>query len=770
MNNVKAQRISPADAAVRSDASPRPIAVTDAAECCTWCGLPARSPCGRRSRFQTAESDVAGSADENQSTAEDIYCCFGCRIAHGLSEECSQRGYVRGTVVRLGLAVFFTMNLMAFTMVSWSPDIYGNASETSANRLLEVFRWLSMLLSLPVLLLLGIPLLQNAVISIRQRIYSTDLLIALGVTAAFTVSAWNVVQGSGAIYFEVGATVLVMVTLGRWFEAVGRQRATESLDTLSALLPTTAQKSGSAGTAEISSADISPGDQLQIRPGERFPTDGRLLTGQTTVDEQIFTGESTPVSKSCGDTVLGGTVNLVGLVLVESSSTFRGGSFGRLLTLLQEARLSRGHYQHLADRVAAWFLPVIVVIAGLTLLWHRSAGIGPAIQHSLSVLLIACPCALGLATPLAVWTALSTAVRRQVLFRSGEAIERLAEVKVLCFDKTGTLTTGTPQVQRTCVLNAQCECEVLAQASELADTSTHPFSQAIRRLAASRPDVQTRRNERLTDIRSVPGQGVEAFRSDRTRLRLGSVEFAFAEMALTPGRRMLLTRILATADQEAASVVALSVGDQPIAVFVLTETLRLGAASALRQCADLGLSLTVLTGDRAAQAEQLRENLLNSDVANRTSSSQPIVPIALSVESELQPEEKVRRLLQIREQRGSAAMVGDGVNDAPALAASDVGIAMGCGADVSRESAEVCLLTSELDRIPWAIRFARRTRSVIRQNLLWAFGYNSVGVAFAAAGLLNPVVAAALMIVSSLLVISNSMRLLADENPERGLT
>jgi len=216
--------------------------------------------------------------------------------------------------------------------------------------------------------------------------------------------------------------------------------------------------------------------------------------------------------------------------------------------------------------------------------------------------------------------------------------------------------------------------------------------------------------------------------------------------------------------------VAQSVRDEPVAVFVLTETLRPDAARALRQCADLGLHLTVLTGDRAAQAEQLRENLLSSDFANQASSTEPFCPIALTVESELKPEEKVTRLFQLREQRGRVAMVGDGVNDAPALVASDAGIAMGCGADVSRESAQVCLLTSELDRIPWAIRLARRTRSVIRQNLIWAFGYNSVGVAFAAAGLLNPVVAAALMIVSSLLVISNSMRLLADESPERGLS
>ncbi len=767
MNNAITRPISPAGPVPQSDAqSHQPRTMVDAAECCAWCGLPAGPTFGRRPQPHT---DDTLAADIDPAAAEDIYCCFGCRIAHGISEERSHGGFVRGTVVRLGLAVFFSMNLMAFTMVSWSPDIYGPASEPSANRLLEVFRWLSMLLSLPVLLLLGIPLLQNAVSSLRQRIYSTDLLIALGVTAAYVVSAWNVVQGSGAVYFEVGATVLVMVTFGRWFEAVGRQKATESLDALSALLPATAQRIGADDMEEIQSAQISPGDRLLIRPGERIPTDGRLLTGSTTVDEQIFTGESTPVGKSYGDTVLGGTVNLDGCVSIETTSAFRGGSFGRLLTLLQQARLSRGHYQLLADRIASGFLPLIVTVAGLALLWHRGSGIGAAIQHSLSVLLIACPCALGLATPLAVWTALSTAVRHQVLFRSGEAIERLADIKAICFDKTGTLTTGMPQVRRTCVLNAQCECEVLRQASELAGSSTHPFSQAIYRYASSRLDPHGRPNDSLTEIRAVPGRGVEALRSDRTRIRMGSVEYAFADASFTPRRRMLLARILATADQDAASVVAFSVGDQPVAVFVLAETLRPDAALALRQCADLRLHLAVLTGDRASQAEQLRENLLMSDAANQTAAGQRVDPMLLTVESELAPGQKVERLLRLRGRLGSVAMVGDGINDAPALAASDAGIAMGCGADVSRESAQVCLLISELNRIPWAVRLARRTRSVIRQNLIWAFGYNAIGVAFAAAGFLNPVIAAALMIVSSLLVIANSLRLLADESPDRRL-
>ncbi len=775
MSNSALQCERPIDSPSIPEFAVEPAAAqTEATECCTWCGLPVPHPFGKPS---TAPSP-------NQ---EDIYCCFGCRIAHAITEERGQTGIAQRTVVRLGLAVFFTMNLMAFTMVSWSPDIYGDIPGVSANRLLEVFRWLSMLFSLPVLLLLGLPLLHSAVIGLRQRLFSTDLLIAVGVIAAYVVSVCNVVLGSGAVYFEVGAAVLVLVTVGRWFEAVGRQKATESLDELSALLPVTARRTSGSLIEEVASNSVAVGDQLQVRPGERFPTDGRVVHGHTSVDEQIFNGESTPIARTSGDPILAGTVNLDGLVTVEVTAIFRGGSFGRLLHLLQQARLSRGHYQLLADRIAAWFLPFVVGLSIATFFWHRPSGIGLAIQHGLSVLLIACPCALGLATPLAVWTALSTAIRRQVLFRSGEAIERLAEVKAVCFDKTGTLTTGSPQVQRVCLLSSQPEANVLSIAASLAQSSTHPFSQAVCRYASrelTTGDVQ------LSDVSFTPGHGVQAFFGDGRSVRLGSVEYAFATAKFSPSRRMQLAQVLSKADQDAMSLVAMSVGNDPVALFMIAETLRADAAHVIRECGELGLVLAVLTGDRASRAEQLRGALLASESGNANhlqkresvwlkehSQTEPVAgalrlmktslqaaeSVPLIVECELQPHEKVERLLQLRDRFGSVAMVGDGINDAPALAASNAGIAMGCGADVSRESAQVCLLTSELNRIPWAIQLARRTRNVIRQNLMWAFGYNFIGVAFAAAGLLNPVIAAALMIISSLLVISNSLRLLRDD-------
>jgi heavy metal translocating P-type ATPase len=726
-------------------------------------------------------------------------------MAHAITEERGQEGAVRWTIVRLGIAIFFSMNLMAFTMTMWSLDVYEVQPDPFQSQLFEVFRWLSMLFSLPVLLLLGVPLLQNSALSWRQGTLSTDLLIATGVTAAYVISVANVLRGADAVYFEVGATVLVMVTLGRWFEATGRQKATEALDSLAALLPTRAQRVTADGLDEIPCSEIVPGDPIQIRAGERFPVDGVLTDGQTTVDEQVFTGESTPVSKISGDRVLGGTVNLDGHVIVKATAAFRAGSFGRLLQLLQEARLTRGHYQRMADRVSTWFFPLITAVALITLIGHWRSGAGTAIQHSLSVLLIACPCALGLATPLAVWTALSTAVKHHVLFRSGEAIERLAAVKAICFDKTGTLTTGNPQVRHMCVLDDHDSPDNLLVSEELARTSSHPFSKAVVRFVETTLGTVSQGKEpakdfsdrgcRLSKTRSVPGGGVEATLVNGAVVRLGSLDFVGADSEMSPRLRLRMAHALSMADQEAASVVAVSVSGRPVILFLLTETMRSEACDAVRHCLQIRLPVAVLSGDRSARAEQLRRNLLDCHEVGCQCSAEcaaahgnhanneaaeirldgsgghlrpPAAPSSrLTIECDLKPEQKVIRLKEIRDRCGSVAMVGDGINDAPALAASDVGIAMGCGADVSRDSAQVCLLSNDLDRIPWAIHLARRTTAVIRQNLLWAFGYNFFGVILAAFGLLNPLVAAGLMIASSLLVISNSLRLMAESPDHR---
>ncbi len=812
---------------------------------CTYCGLPV----GTVAELETGPSTANSPAQ---------YCCYGCRFAHAVVQEQGTEGAIRWTVIRLGLAIFFTMNLMAFTMTMWSLDVYDVEPDPFQLTLFEVFRWLSMLFALPVLMLLGVPLLQNAVEGWRQRVYSTDLLIGLAVIAAYVTSVFNVVRESGTIYFEVGATVLVMITLGRWIEAAGKQKATEALDKLLTLLPDTVTRltenaagqqfaftpegekvaegrmrgratgseqdsldvdaatrpltvsatkgEGTAAESQIPSSEIALHDILRIRAGERFPTDAIITNGTTTVDEQVFTGESLPVNKAEGDSVLAGTVNLDGDIRIQVTSKFREGSFGRLLTVLQEARAARGYYQRLADKVASWFFPVITCVALATLAWHWSSGAGVAIQTMMSVLLIACPCALGLATPLAVWTSLSTAVKHQVLFRSGEAVERLAGVNAICFDKTGTLTTGTPHVCQRAFFGEGLVEEAMPLAEQLARSSSHPFSKAVAAYCGKSitpcfsgadggrpeeewpaidsgqcsgdvdpdtkpltltlsPSKREGTNTALHSLRTVSGGGVEANLADGRLVRLGSVEFSCcsvhqAEMqpegsvpelcvsckaAVPLSLRVQLDRMRMAADQQAASIVLLSIDRIPVVAFLISESVRPEAQAALQQISDQTEAVHVLSGDRPSKGQFLKEQLN--------------VP-GLNIECSLNPEQKVLRVAEVRRQHGNTVMVGDGINDAPALAASDVGIAMGCGADVSRDSAQICLLSNDLMRIPWAIDLAKRTQAVIRQNLFWAFGYNAVGVCLAASGILNPAIAAGLMIASSLLVISNSLRLL----------
>jgi len=737
---------------------------------CTWCGLP------------VAVTAASG------SPISPLYCCYGCRFAHSVVQEQGEEGAIRWTVIRLGLAIFFTMNLMAFTMTMWSLDVYDVEPDPFQQKLYEMFRWLSMLLALPVLLLLGIPLLRNAIETWRMRVLSTDLLIGGAVFAAYAMSATSVVRGDGALYFEVGAMVLVMMTLGRWIEATGRHKATESLDQLLTLLPETVSRvSHQGGYREeetVPVVEVQINDELRVRAGERFATDGVLTLGKTSVDQQTFTGESSPVPREAGDAVLAGTVNLDGDIVVRVTSLFREGSFGRLLETLQQARSDRGQYQRLAEEVASWFVPVVALLAVAAFVWHMSAGISVAIQVSMSVLLIACPCALGLATPLAVWTAFSVGIRRQVLFRSGEALERLASVDAICIDKTGTLTTGVPEVCS--VVPFDCDRDEIPWQTigELAQASQHPFAQAVGTwIATSTVDASTQETTlQRGSIKTLSGKGIEAETIDQTNVRMGSVSFACEKhplqvSAINPTESVALQsaaslhsrndvttvagdldgttanavewldRLYCEAGRLNASLTVVSSDGLPVAGFLISESLREEARQALGELARIASPVHVLSGDRTNRAIALHYELGIPD---------------LTVEGDLKPHDKVDRVRQVRSHYGTTVMVGDGINDAPALAASDVGIAMGCGADVSRDSADICLLSNDLRRIPWSMELAQRTRSIIRQNLCWAFGYNSIGVGIAVMGWLNPAFAAALMITSSLLVISNSLRLLQE--------
>jgi P-type Cu+ transporter len=704
---------------------------------CDYCGLPLPAT------WWKSQSE----SDDDQAESVAHYCCFGCRFAASVTQESGEEGAARWTLTRLGIAIFFTMNVMVFTMVLWSYDVYDvNESDPFTSSISGLFRYLCLLFSLPVLFLLGKPLLENAISSLNFGYLSTDFLLVFGVLAAYFYSAVSVFRGSGHVYFEVGCMVLVMITLGRWIEATGKLKASQALDALQKLLPESVTRIVDQQELSIPLDEVQVGDVLRILPGERFPTDAIIVNNSASVDEQIFTGESQAVYKSSGDTVLAGTLNLDGDLMTEVSASPYEGAFSRLVELVKQARETKGKYQNLADRVSTWFLPVVLVCSVGTFLFHSwNQDIQFGLLAGLSVVLIACPCALGLATPLAVWTSLGHAASNQVLFRYGHALEQLADLEVIRFDKTGTLTTGVARVVSFTSIDSGDSGEILTEAKQLASSSTHVYSEAISQYEVNK---QLPAEKKYSDVVSHAGLGMSAWDCiEKKKVFLGSRRF-MEENGLVFDQK--LEEQTEKASHSDHPIVLYGDGNQVKALFLLDEDLRPEVNEMVSSCRELNLDMAVLTGDLTNRAERLSEK------------------IGIPVFSELLPDEKMDKVKEAKDHFGCVAMVGDGVNDAPALAASDIGIAMGCGTDVSRESAAVCLLSNDLRKIPWSINLARKTKKVVIQNLAWAFGYNIFGMSLAISGTLNPAIAALLMMLSSLFVISNSLRL-AERNEFTGL-
>ncbi len=687
---------------------------------CAFCGLPVPA---------SFALGVDSPADEIE------YCCSGCRTVASVTEAEREQGAAAGGLLRLGLAVFFTMNVMVFTMALWSQDVYTDPSFSTplAVILRSVFRWAALVFALPVLYLLGRPIAAGVWQALRRRAITTDLLILLGVSAAYAYSVVSVLRGSGHVYFEVSSMVLVFVSLGRWLEAKGKRRTGESLDALARLLPETVRRQTPQGEfLETPRGEVRTGDVVRVLPGERFAVDGRISAGRATVDQQIVTGESQTVAKSVGDLVFSGTLNVDGDLRIEVTAADGSETVSRILNMVRAARGAKGRHERLADRIAVWFIPAVCTIA-IVAGWRQGqlAGWDQGILTALAVVLIACPCALGLATPLAVWTALGRAARSGVLFRSGLVLERLAYLRHACFDKTGTLTTGVPAASELLTAGHEDRQRVLQVAADVAGGSTHHLSQAIVRYAEQ--TLNERIDSEPASVETLPGRGLASELPGLGRVVLGSRWFMKETGLEWPDT-------IPDKVGEARQQVGIGWDGIVRGVFQFHEQLRPETTVALAACRQLGLELRMLTGDESSRASAIVEQL------------------DISADSNQLPEEKAATLQSLA-QEGGVAMVGDGLNDAPALATADVGVALGCGADISRDAAGVCLLGDDLRRFPWSVGLARQTIRVVKQNLFWAFAYNGAGIALAATGRLNPIWAALAMAASSILVVVNSLRL-----------
>jgi Cu2+-exporting ATPase len=656
------------------------------------------------------------------------FCCYGCCIAYQVNTGNSEEWEAAWLLIRLGVGAFLSMNIMLFSLL-----LYAGAFTESDAQLVLWIQILLWVLATPALLVLGGPFLreswQNA---IHGRLTSSTLIV-LGVGGAYIYSALAVLERGAHVYFDTAAMVLMLFTLGRFLEAAGRARAVRDLGPLLAAESECATVVEGGGERRLPVRELSAGLQVRVRPGERIPVDGIVLDGQSQADEAVITGESPRVAKSVGSSVIAGSLNLEGPLLIETNVPGNETRWAQICRSVRAALSNRASTQRVADRVTGVFVVMVLALAcGTAIYWAQHLSFDRALLVGLAVLVVACPCAVGLAAPLAASLGIGRLARHGCIVRDAGALELLAQARLLAFDKTGTLTSGSARL-----VGIDSEVvtsdEVLARAAGLEFGSEHSLARAIGAAAAARgldPIIARR-------VQIVPGRGVQGIAGGQ-RVAAGNKammrELGWPLLSLGEHSRSL--------EAGGFSVVYVGWDERVQAVLWLDDTPLSVARPTIEALRNLGLHTVLLTGDLAGATRRVATAVGLKDW-----------------QAGLSPEAKRRALDRRRRGHGVVAMVGDGLNDGPALAGADVGIAVGSATDLARETADLVLPTGGLWILPWVVGLARATQRTILTNLWWAFGYNSVALTFAALGLLQPILAAVIMAGSSLLVIVNSLRL-----------
>jgi Cu+-exporting ATPase len=637
------------------------------------------------------------------------------------------------------LSVALSAPVMVLSMLSMSRLFMtqGWFDHDTLNEILFLF-------TVPVIFLPGKRFFSGMWAAARQRTADMNTLVAVGTGAAFGYSTvatlfpgWlGVAGGMPGVYFDTTVTIISLILLGKFLEVRAKRRASDALKMLLSLQPTIARIVRDDAIVSIPQSDVAVGDIVTVRPGERIPVDGVVVYGTTAIDESMVTGESVPVDKTAGDPVIGGTMNVNGAIDFRATAVGTATVLQRIVKLVEEAQGSKAPIQHLADRIASFFVPVVISIAALTFVVWFFAVQAPFVQalvHAIAVLIIACPCALGLATPAAIMVGTGAGARMGVLIRNAEALERIGAITAIVFDKTGTLTTGNIAVVRVTPAAGEKRERVLALASALEMRSEHPLAKAI---------VQAARNEDLTLpsvslFTALSGVGVTGL-VDGTEVHVGRPAGDHALAVLPESIRTQVSGDM----QEGRTVVLVRADGAVIGAIALADTIKTGSAGAVRALAGLHVRSVMLTGDHRESAELIAKQAGIADV-----------------HAGLLPAGKVEHIKALQAHGERVAMVGDGINDAPALAAADVGVAMGTGTDVAMETADLTIVKGDLSGVVRAIALSRRTITTIRQNLFWAFLYNVLGIPLAALGMLDPMIAAAAMAFSSVSVLTNALRL-----------
>lgn len=593
--------------------------------------------------------------------------------------------------------------------------------------------WVQLVLAAPVQFYFGARFYRGAWGALRARSANMDVLVALGTSAAFGLSLYLMAQGNPHLYFESAAVIITLVMLGKYLEARAKRQTTEAIRALRKLSPPNARVLRDGREVEIPVEEIRKGDRVIVRPGERVSVDGVVVEGSSHVDESLITGESVPVIRERGGRVITASINGEGLLVIEATAVAGETVLDRMIRLVEQAQTAKAPIQRLVDRISAVFVPVVLAIAGVTLLYWglRSGDWENAIVYSVAVLVIACPCAMGLATPTAIMVGTGEGAKRGILIKDAEALETAHSVKTVVLDKTGTLTEGKPKLEKVLAREAT-EAEVLSIAAAVQSGSEHPLAKAVLERAR---ELQIAAHS-ASGIRVHPGKGIEGVVNGKTYLigtpqLMNDFSISLEGYSLGAGEETATWSFLGEKD-----------GGKVLARLSFRDQIKETSYAAVRKLKDLGIKTVLLTGDNHGTAKIVAEALGLDEFR-----------------AQVLPEQKSAFIRSLRESGSVVAMVGDGINDAPALAAADIGFAMSTGTDVAMHTSGVTLMGGNPLLIPDAVEISKKTYNKIRQNLFWAFFYNVIGIPLAAMGLLSPVLAGSAMALSSVSVVGNSLLL-----------
>lgn len=595
--------------------------------------------------------------------------------------------------------------------------------------------WLQLALATPVQFVAGWQFYRGAYHALKTGGANMDVLVALGTSVAYFYSLTAVVQGWHELYFESAAIVITLILLGKLLEAVAKGKTSEAIKKLIGLQPKTARVLREGVEVDIPVQEVLVGDLILVRPGEKIPVDGKIVDGFSAVDESMLTGESIPVEKGPGSDVVGASVNKQGSFIFQATKIGKDTALAQIIRMVETAQGSKAPIQRLADKVSGIFVPVVVGIAVLTFLgWLLSgASVTEALIHMTTVLVIACPCALGLATPTAIMVGTGVGAEKGILIKGGEYLERAGGVNTIVLDKTGTLTKGEPALTNLVVIAPFNETDVLQAVASGEKKSEHPLGQAIIQEATGRGlELQE-----VKDFKALPGKGI--------RFEVGKSVWHVGNEALAHSLNIDLGQVLVTKNdwEEEGKTAMLAMVDNRLAgVIAVADIVKEHAREAIEELKEMGMEVYMLTGDQERTAQAIAHQVGIDNVI-----------------AEVLPEHKADMVQKLKDSGRVVAMVGDGINDAPALAIADVGLAIGTGTDVAMESASITLMRGDLTTIATAINLSRQTLRKIRQNLFWAFIYNIIGIPLAVFGLLTPIMGGAAMAFSSVSVVTNSLLL-----------